>query len=276
MPEPGLNIVAIDDPEDPRVAAYRNLPDPDLRRHREHAARGLFMAEGELVVRTLIRSGYGVVSVLLTQGRLESIGRDLALLPIGTPIYLAGQGVMDAVAGFHIHRGILACGVRPEPVDVSELLGGARRLVVMEAIANHDNMGGIFRNIAALGGAGAAGVLCPRCCDPLYRKAIRVSIGHVLSVPFARARDWPGALDQIRGAGFTLIGLSPGSQAEPIGALEPVERPALVLGSEGAGLSEQTRSMCDCLVRIPMAPGVDSLNVVVAAGIALHRLVGPP
>src|SRR5262249_36257417 len=156
--------------------------------------------------------------------------------------------------------------------DLPRMLASVRLLVVLEDLANHDNVGGIFRAVGALGGIGtAAAILSPRCCDPLYRKAIRVSMGMALRVPSARLEPWPAGLSALQEAGFTLLALTPRSDATPIDVLAPIAKPALLLGAEGPGLSDAAMAMADRRVRIPIARGVDSLNVVVATGIALHR-----
>jgi tRNA G18 (ribose-2'-O)-methylase SpoU len=181
---------------------------------------------------------------------------------------------MEAVAGFPIHRGCLAAGERGTEESAETLADRARTVVVLEAIANHDNIGGIFRNVLAFGGD--AVLLDDRCADPLYRKAIRVSVGASLTMPFARIDAWADGLARLSAAGYTLVALTPDAAAIDIAGL-PAERlgagrVALFVGAEGAGLGPETRAMADARVRIPMAPGVDSLNVATAAGIALHRL----
>lgn len=282
-----LHLIQIDNIHDPRVSEYAGLKDAQLRALASDpkSPPGVFLAEGELVVRELISSSLETLSVLLTPRLLETMRDALVRLPAGTPVYVAPQGVMDAVVGFHIHRGVLAAGRRPPPPDLGGLLRSAGALVVLEDLANHDNVGGIFRAVAALagvpgpGGTGGGGVLLsPRCCDPLYRKAIRVSIGTALRVPFARLEPWPGALEAVRAAGFTLIALTPAPDAVPVSDLDPITmgRPALMLGAEGPGLSGQAMAAADVRVRIPISRAVDSLNVVVAAGVALSRLCPHP
>jgi tRNA G18 (ribose-2'-O)-methylase SpoU len=256
------------DAADARLADYADLRGEGARPDRSLARRGLLMAEGDLVVRQLLRSRYRVRSVLGTPLRLDALGG--ALVGLGAPVYEAEQGVMNALVGFDIHRGVLACADRGEPVGLDGLLRSASSLVVLEDLANHDNMGGIFRNVAALA-PGAAVVLSPGCCDPLYRKAIRVSLGHALHVPFARAPDWPADLARVAAAGFTTIGLTPDAGAEDIREVR-VRRPGLVLGAEGPGLTAWALAAVHRRVRIPMPGGADSLNLAVACGIALHRL----
>lgn len=272
--------------EDPRVRAYRNLPDAALRAGRTSPQTPhlpdtdpLFIAEGEVVVRQLIESGYRVRSVLLTPARLGTVGDALERLPESTHVYIAEQGVMDRIVGFHIHRGLLAAGERGAERSVAEVLDAApvgAPLVVLEDLANHDNIGGVFRCAAALG-AGAV-VLSPRCADPLYRKALRVSAGAALRVPFARASRWPEAIGELRERGYVVCALTPEREAVPIGdfvsGLVRGQRVALLLGAEGPGLSGGALSAADARVRIPIREGNDSLNVTVAAGIALHAIRG--
>jgi tRNA G18 (ribose-2'-O)-methylase SpoU len=283
-----MRCIPISSLSDPRLAAYANLRDAELL-HRQDFSQpvtriaGAFMAEGELVVRRLIRSPFRVESVLVTPGRLESVRDDLAELPEETPVYVADQGVMSEVVGFNIHRGVLAVGLRGPERSLEEVAAVSRMLVVLEDLVNHDNLGAVFRNAAALIGPGAGVLLSPRCADPLYRKSLRVSMGHVLGVPFARIPQWPGGLAALKGAGFRVIALSPGAGSTTIQELEAGlaatpgrPRLALVLGTEGAGLSGAAAEASDDRVRIPMAPGVDSLNVAVAGAIAMHRLGGTP
>lgn len=282
MPHPGPQIIPISDPADPRLADYANLKDKQLAAlATPDSPPGLFMAEGELVVRQLILSPLTVRSVLITPTRLASMEDALAALPAHVPVFLTSLEAMSAIVGFHIHRGVLAAGIRPAAPDPHALIAQSQTLVLLEDLANHDNVGGIFRTVAALAGFdGTSVLLSPRCCDPLYRKAIRVSMGTALRLPFATLSPWPDSLEAIRRAGFRIYALTPDAAAAPIEQVHPTGRVALLLGSEGPGLSPSALSRVDELVRIPMAVGVDSLNVVVAAGIALNRLIstnsGPP
>ena len=271
--------IPITDPADPRIADYTGIREAHLREQRltiADPAAPTFIAEGELVVRQLIESGLRVRSVLLTPQRLETVADALARLPADTPVYLADRSVMNTIAGFNIHRGILAAGERPASPSLDSLLASSRALVILEDLSNHDNIGGIFRATAALGGPGVPVLLSPRCCDPLYRKSIRVSMGTALRIPFARLEPWPDALARIRRAGFTLVALTPDPGAVSIDQLPPIPRPALLLGAEGSGLTKEAVSAAGLRVRIPIDPQVDSLNVVVAAGIALQRLCAGP
>jgi tRNA G18 (ribose-2'-O)-methylase SpoU len=278
-------ITPISSLNDPRLADYANLRDRQLAALARGEEPGAFIAEGELVVRQLIDSGFRTRSVLLTPTRLQTIRDALDRLPDQTPVYLAPQDLMNRIVGFNIHRGILAAGIRPEPPDLAQLLRSARTLVILEDLANHDNLGGIFRATAALAGLPTRGpgprrleampaaiLLSPGCCDPLYRKAIRVSMGTALHLPWARVESWPGDLEQVRRAGFTLVALTPDPAATPIDALLRPGRPALLLGAEGPGLSPAALAAADRLIRIPIDRRVDSLNVATAAAIALSRL----
>lgn len=260
-------IIRIDDPDDPRIAAFRCVRERDLV-----GRDGLFVAEGAVVLAVLARSRrHRPVAVLLDERRVEGLAPVLAQLPDDVPVYVAGRGAIDAIAGFPLHRGILALGRQGPPVAPDDLLAGlgARALVVVAAgIANHDNLGGLFRNAAAFGAD--AVLLDAACCDPFYRKAIRVSVGHVLSVPQA----WIAAADDPVGLlaanGFEVLSLSPQGR-ERLVDVRRSPRVAVVLGTEGPGLPAEILARTRT-VTIPMAPGVDSLNVAVTAGIVLHHL----
>ena len=265
----GLDVTDVDDP---RVADYRHLADGDRLR-----ARGLFVAEGRLVVRRVLDDpAYRVRSLLLTDAARASLDDVLERVPDLTPCIVSLEA-MQAITGFNIHRGCLAIVDRPAPVDLETLAGrlqGATLAVALDEVANADNVGGVFRNALAFG-AGAV-LLSPGCCDPLYRKAIRTSMAATLRVPFARVERWPEGLEALRAAGFAIVALTPAAEAREIGAFAAdAARPAriaLVVGTEGAGLSAAAEAMADARVRIPMAPGVDSINLATAAGIALQRM----
>ncbi len=263
--------IPIDDAADPRVADYVGLKDAALRRWREEPGAGgpgLFIAEGSLVVRRLLASSYRLRSVLLTPQRYGPLAPDLA--DAAAPVYLAGQDVMNAVAGFDIHRGVLASAERRPLPQPPELLVAATRVVVLEDINDHENLGVIFRNAAALG-IGAV-LLSPECCDPLYRRCVRVSMGHVLDLPFGVLSPWPDALATVAGAGFEVVALTPNAGARDIRdlALDGRDKVALLLGAEGPGLSAGALRRAGVRARIPMTAGVDSLNVGSAAAIAFH------
>lgn len=260
-------IVVIDDPADPRVAPYRDVREADLV-----GREGRFVIEGEVVLRTCVREAPQVLeSVLLAQKRIDGLADLIADLPEGTPVYAAAQGVLDGIVGFHIHRGVLAIGRRaPEP-DPDALLGGlgARALVVgIFGVGNHDNMGGILRNCAAFGVD--AVLIGADCCDPLYRKAIRVSVGAAVITPSVRLQAGVDPVALLQRHGFEAVGLSPAGEIALMDMRRPA-RAALLLGAEGPGLPA---AMLDRVTRvsIPMAGGFDSLNVATTSGIALYQL----
>lgn len=261
------DLIPIDHPDDPRVAAFTRVQERDLV-----GRQGLFLAEGEVVVRVLARSPLcSTDALLLADKRVPALADVIAVLPAGTPVYAAPQGVMDQVAGFSMHRGILALGRRRDPPTADDLLAALppRALVLaLAGISNHDNMGGLFRNAAAFGAD--AVILDADACDPLYRKAIRVSAGLALVTPFARLERGADLIDRLEAAGLAPLALSPAGEAR-LCDLAPPARAALVLGAEGPGLPPALLARCRT-VRIPMAAGVDSLNVAVSAGIALHQL----
>jgi tRNA G18 (ribose-2'-O)-methylase SpoU len=256
-------LVPIDDPDDERVADYVRLTDAELRRRGD-----VFLCEGVLVIRRAIETGTELRSLLVTPERLEHLRDDLTGLDL--PIYVVEQPVMNAVTGFNIHRGAIAAATRPTPRPLDELL--ARPTVaVLEGVNDVENLGAIFRNAAAFG-IGAV-LLDDTTADPLYRRSVRVSLGHVLAVPHHRL-EWPGDLDRIRASGFELVALTPDPGAEPIAALDPLGKVALLLGAEGPGLTPATLAAADRRVRIPMVGGVDSLNVATAAAVAFHHRFG--
>ena len=261
-------VTVIEDADDPRIAAYRQVRERDLV-----GREGGFIAEGEVVLRACVRGGRTqLASVLLAQKRVEGLRDVLDALPPGTPVYAAGQSVLDQIVGFHIHRGILAHGLRPEAPPARELLSrlGPRALVVaLFGIGNHDNVGGVFRNAAAFGAD--AVLLDAACCDPLYRKAIRVSVGASLILPFTRFAAEEDPIEVLQSAGLDPIALSPAG-ATPLHRLAPPTRAALLLGSEGHGLPDALMARCRT-VAIPMAGRFDSLNVAVTSGIAMHQMV---
>jgi tRNA G18 (ribose-2'-O)-methylase SpoU len=269
--------VPVGDARDPRLTDYVRLTDVHLRRSLE-AAHGLFVAEGELVIRRAIGAGYPVRSLLITSDRLAALA-DLAGGCPG-PVYVVAPEIARQLTGYRVHRGALASMQRLPLPPVGEVIGGARRLVVLEDIVDHTNVGAIFRCAAALGFD--AVVLAPRCADPLYRRSVRVSMGAVFAVPYARLEDWREGLARIRAAGFRLLALTPSPDAVPIdqaraAAVRPDgDRLALLLGTEGDGLSARWRDQADLSVRIPMSGGVDSLNVASAAAIACYLLAGRP
>lgn len=271
-----MRLIAVDDPDDPRLEGYRALTDAELRRRYE-AGAGVFVAEGVTVIRHLLRSGQPLESLLVTEARLASLEPDMSSVDV--PVYLAGQTVMNLVAGFDIHRGAVALAARPAPRPVASVVAPAARVAVLERINDQENMGSLFRNAAAFGVDGV--VLCPECCDPLYRRCVRVSMGHVLSVPWARAPSLDEGIAAARAGGFAVAALTPDRMATPIEAVDTgdpdLARIAFLLGAEGPGLSPGALAAADRRWRISMAPGVDSLNVATAAAVAFHHfaLVDP-
>jgi tRNA G18 (ribose-2'-O)-methylase SpoU len=270
----GARLSAIDSLDDPRVADYRHVREADLV-----GRRGAFIAEGEVVVAVLARQRrFAIRSVLLGHNRLDKLRPLLLEMDEGVPIYVTDGGLMDQLVGFKIHRGVLAIGERASltgPVDLLAELRNDRSLVVaLEALTNHDNVGGIFRNANAFGAD--AVLLDGRCCDPLYRKAIRVSAGCALRVPFARFDSTQALVAGLQQVGYTVLALSPRPNAVPLSAFgrqRPVPpRTALLLGTEGPGLSASALDLADQVVRIDIEAGVDSLNVATTSGIALHWL----
>jgi len=267
-----MSTIRIDDPDDPRIAAFRDIRERDLT-----GREGLFIAEGEVVLRTLLSpaSLCRARAILLAEKRVEGLAQMIAGAPEGTPVYAAGQAVLDAIAGFPLHRGILALGEKPASVDTAALLAGLGEdalVVAASGIGNHDNIGGIFRNAAAFG-AGAV-LLDDLCGDPFYRKSIRVSVGAVLRTPVVRPLSLPRLVQTLQAAGFEVIALTP-SAVEPLSQLRPGGRRALLLGSEGPGLPAEIIARCRA-VGIRMSGGFDSLNVAATSAIALHQLTSGP
>jgi tRNA G18 (ribose-2'-O)-methylase SpoU len=252
-------LTFVTDPADPRLDDYRALKDRHLNEE-----GGKFVAESEGVVRKLLASKLRVQSVLLTAPRLHTLEDVLG----DVEVLVAPQEILDGVVGFHVHRGCLAIGERPSHAVIP---AGARAIVVLEDLVDVDNLGAMARNAAALGAD--AILLSPRCADPFYRKAIRVSMGSVFHLPIVRATDWPHELRALREQGFTVVGAILDSDSVPIQAFAPPARFALVLGAEGPGLSPGTKKLCDARVTIPMAPGADSLNVATAGAVLLHQLL---
>ena len=286
-----MPVIQIDDPADARLEDYRNVPDAELIEE-----RGIFVAEGRLVVTRLLEdSRFTARSVLLTDTarramndvldvrmQAEAASEGEAAVPGGPvlPVYVVPQWVINAITGFNVHRGCLAIGERTAAAPWQHVAAAARRLVVIERLANADNVGSIFRHAAAFGADGV--LLEPTCTDPLYRKAIRTSMGASLQVPYARMEPWPAALRELRAQGCSLIALTPSAERPLPQVASEVTRgdaasgghgkTALVVGHEGDGLSAEALDACDYHARIPMAAGVDSLNVATACAIALYEL----
>ena len=256
----------ISDPTDPRLADYRDLRDVELRKHLE-ATHGLFLAEGEKVVRRSVEAGFTPRSFLMAprwlDGLADVLGRSDA------PCYVVSEALAEEVTGFHVHRGALASLERRALPSVSSVLAGARSVLVLEDIVDHTNVGAIFRSGAAFGFD--AVLLAPRCADPLYRRSIKVAMGAVFAVPWTRLPDWYDALPSLSAAGFTTVALTLAPDAVPVEeAVAGLDRVALVLGSEGHGLSPRWEQSADRRAIIPMREGIDSLNVAAATAVACY------
>jgi len=266
-----MTVERIECAHDARAAAYREMSDGELLR-----SRGVFVAEGRLVVRRLIEeSRYTFESLLLNDSALRDLESAIAGLDASVPVLVCRTDAFAQLTGYHIHRGCLALVRRPPPVAPPSLIASAVRLVVLDGVTNADNVGGVFRNAAAFDVDGV--LLSPTTCDPLYRKAIRTSMAAALQVPFARAvpAEWAAVVADLRAAGFTVVALTPREPSEPLDVFASRPRPprvALFVGAEGAGLSDGMESAADYRVRIPISDRVDSLNLAVATGIALARL----
>jgi tRNA G18 (ribose-2'-O)-methylase SpoU len=290
MPGP---LVHVADPEDPRLDLYRDLNDPagPIRRA---ADQSVFVVEGRLAVERLLTSRYSVRSLLVDDHQLTGAGDLVAATRArGAPVFVGSRAMVAETVGFALHRGVVAVANRPSPASAGRLLDNATRtsprrgaapiVAVLEGLNDHENIGALFRNAAAFGVAGV--LLDPTCADPLYRRSIRVSVGHVLHLPFARLAPWPTGLDQVHGAGFIVAALAP---RPPVGGGVPavsladlrhrIEEAdqlvgvALLLGAEGPGLTEAALAASDVVVPIPIVDRVDSLNVATAAAVAFHAL----
>jgi tRNA G18 (ribose-2'-O)-methylase SpoU len=259
-------VTVITDPDDPRLADYRALTDVELRTRWE-PPHGLFIAEGELVLRRALRADYRPRSFLLDVKRTDQLAD---LTDADAPAFAATQDVLERVTGFHVHRGVLASFHRRSLPTAAEVLAGSRRVAILEDVNNHTNVGAVFRGAAALGIDGV--LLSPSCADPLYRRSVRVSMGQVFAIPYATLEPWPDGLDAVRSAGFAVLAFSP--DGAPIRRLTAAQRarPALLLGAEGPGLSREALAASDARVAIPMRRGVDSLNVAAAAAVAFYEL----
>jgi tRNA G18 (ribose-2'-O)-methylase SpoU len=294
-PTPGP-LVWVDDPDDPRLDLYRDLADP-ASRIRLDVDRPVFVVEGRLAVARLLTSAYPVRSLLVDDHQVTTAS-DLveATRATGAPVFVGSRPAVARTVGFSLHRGVVALADRPPPTDAERLLartallpvagGAVPVLAMLEGVNDHENIGAVFRNAAAFGVAGV--LLDPTCADPLYRRSIRVSVGHILHLPFARLVPWPQGFERVRAAGYVVAALSPHhgpdrrkttvslaeltAQLSGAGAAAGV---ALLLGAEGRGLTTEALEAADLVVRIPMADGVDSLNVATAAAIAFHALALP-
>ena len=259
-------LLSIDDPDDPRLADYRDLRDVQLRKNLE-AEHGLFVAEGEKVVRRAVEAGFRPRSFLMAERWLE--GLEDVLAGTEAPCFVMSEKLAEEVTGFHVHRGALASLERKPLPSLWSVLEDARSILVLEDVVDHTNVGAIFRSGAALGFD--AVLLAPRCADPLYRRSIKVGMGAVFTMPWTRLDDWFEALPSLSALGFTTVALTLAEDAVDIAdAVAGLDKVALVLGSEGHGLSLRWQSMADRRAVIPMAPGIDSLNVAAATAVACY------
>ncbi len=263
-----MNLIPVTDPADPAVLPFREVKERDLT-----GRQGLFIAEGEVVLNVLLSpsSRCQPVAVLIAERRLEGLRPLFERLDEAVPVYLAAQDVLDQIAGFHLHRGILALGRKPEPIGFDVFLDQLpERAVLLGAcgIGNHDNMGGLFRNAAAFGAQGL--LLDATCCDPFYRKAIRVSVGAVLRTPFITDLDTADMVAVLQGRGFEVLAFTP-SAMHALSDLKPAPRTVVLLGSEGPGLPAEVITRCRA-VGIRMSGGFDSLNVAATSAVALHHV----
>jgi tRNA G18 (ribose-2'-O)-methylase SpoU len=265
-------VVHLEATGDPRLADYTSLTDVALRRVKE-PAEGLYMAESTQVVRRALAAGHRPRSLLLAPRWLTDAADVVdAVRDAGADVLVAEEPLLEAITGFHLHRGAMAAMHRPPLPGVEELLSGARRVAVLEDVVDHTNVGAVFRSAAGMGVD--AVLVSPRCADPLYRRSVRVSMGTVLGVPWTRLAPWPGGLGLLRAQGFTVAALALADDAVDLAALaaDPPERLALVLGTEGDGLSRGALAAADLTATIPMRGGVDSLNVAAAAAVAFWAL----
>ncbi len=264
-----VHVLRITDLSDPRLGDYLNLTDVALRRVSEPAG-GLYIAESSKVIARAIAAGHIPRSALMLEQWLPDLEQLLA--PFDIPVFVGAPDLLESLTGFSLHRGALASMHRPALPEVADLLMDARRVVVLEDIVDHTNVGAIFRSVAGLGAD--AVLVTPRCADPLYRRSVRVSMGTVLQVPWTRLPDWPLGAEQLHAAGFHIAALALSDTAvelDDFAAAAP-ERVALILGTEGDGLSPDALSAADTVVTIPMLHGVDSLNVAAASAVALYAL----
>jgi tRNA G18 (ribose-2'-O)-methylase SpoU len=266
-----FTVIDVDDPADHRLDDFRDLNSVD-RRPDLPSGKGLVIAEGVLVVQRMLASRFTPHAMLGTDRRLSELAGDLADVP--APYYRASAEVMAEVIGFHLNRGVLAAARRPAELSISDVCTDARTIAVLEGVNDHENLGSIFRNAAGLGVD--AVIFGLGCADPLYRRAVRVSMGHALLVPFARALNWPSDLYRLRDNDFRLLAMTPQAGAVPLSTVMGEladDKVAILMGAEGPGLSEQSLRASDAKVRIQMARGTDSLNVATAAAMAFYERV---
>jgi tRNA G18 (ribose-2'-O)-methylase SpoU len=268
-------VEQVERPDDARLADYVGLTDVALRSRREPEL-GLYLAESDKVIRRALDAGHQPRSLLLADRWLEPLASLVdRVLAAGAPVFAGPPGVLESITGFNVHRGAIAAMHRPVLPTPADLLRGAHRVVVLEDVVDHTNVGAAFRSVAGLGAD--AVLVTPRCADPLYRRAVRVSMGTVFQVPWTRIEPWPEAVGALRAAGFTVAAMALRPDAVPLDdlAADPPERLALVFGTEGDGLAPATVAAADLAVRIPMRGGVDSLNVAAATAVATWALRVP-
>lgn len=275
VPDLAVDVIDIDDPADERVEDFRDLNSVDRRPDLPvlpggRPGRGLVIAEGVLVAQRMIASRFDTHAFLGVGKRLDELAADLRDPSLtGVPFYRASAEVMAEIVGFHLNRGVLAVSRRPPVLSVAEVLEGARTVAILEGVNDHENIGSIFRNAAGLG---VDAVLFGQgCADPLYRRCVRVSMGHALLVPFARFDDWPRGLDDVRARGFQLISMTPDPEAVTLAEAVTAEKVGFLVGAEGPGLTASAMAASDIRARIPMSRGTDSLNVATAAAIAFYE-----
>ena len=260
-----MEVIEVTDAADPRLSDFRDLTDADVRPDR----RGIVIAEGANVVSRLASSAYPMRAVFGVAHKVDQLAPVLADRDV--PVYVADKWLLSDVVGFRVTRGVLAAASRPRPHDARTLLKTSRRVAVLEGLNDFENLGALFRNAAAFGLD--AVLLDPTCADPLYRRSVRVSMGHVLRVPFATLPGpWPTSLTLVKDSGLRLLGMTPRPDADDLRAVPPPHRWAVLLGAEGPGLTAPAMALADQLVRIPMAYEVDSLNVATAAAVAFAHL----
>jgi tRNA G18 (ribose-2'-O)-methylase SpoU len=262
-----VSLIEVTDPDDPRLADFRDLTDSDVRADR----RAVVIAEGINVVERLLGSPFRTRAVFGVANRIHALAPALAGQDVDA--FIADKWLLSEVAGFRVTRGVLASADRPAPLDPAALLAGARRVAVLESLNDFENLGALFRNGAAFGLD--AVLLSPQCADPLYRRSVRVSMGYVLRIPFAVLPEpWPASLDVVRAAGLSMLAMTPRSSALALRDVDPPARWAVLLGAEGPGLTDAALAAADVLIRIPMASGVDSLNVATAGAVTFAHLAG--
>lgn len=267
--EHAVNVIRVTDLSDPRLSDFANLTDVALRRRTEPAG-GLYIAESSKVIARALRAGHQPRAILVLEQWLDDVAELLG--DSDTPVYVGESDLLEQLTGFNLHRGALASMHRPVLPTVTDLVKDARRIVILEDIVDHTNVGAIFRSAAALGAD--AVLITPRCADPLYRRSVRVSMGTVLQVPWTRIPNWPEDAAELKAAGFHLAALALNDDSvdlDTFAATAP-ERVALILGTEGDGLSRSTIETADTVVKIPMMHGVDSLNVAAASAVGMYTL----